>query len=475
MTLHPVKQFKYQYRLESFFHQRKIIELRQKRLELQRKLYPMQNEMLDNSRLAHRFMYRPRIFTGRCRYCQNYDFYNRNWYSSTLSNPKRGIESSYLNAIRESIRQIMSKTDANHSNDSLRFLKINYAYVKPDSLFGIDYLLNADFAKTQVPSFTIPNIYMRQTYADLMFRDLTPIKPDETFPKADFFKKIFDFQADSQVDQSLNDDEALLGNTEETICFVLPLSGRLDTFRKFMKNFEDVCLKTSENVELAIVLFSNGSLDKDIGTIVNRTVSLLEVKYPRASFIVVQLAQNFSRSIACEAGMAAFASKNSLLFFIDVDMMFTMDVLVRIRLNTIRNTQVYFPIVFSQYDPEQLAKLNTTNMHHGPLTIHGDLGYWRFYGFGILSVYYEDIKMVGGYDTTIKGWGKEDVDLYDRFSASNLKVFRSVDRGLVHMYHKIICNPNLTNEQMDMCIGTLMASQASQRTLARAVYKHGKL
>lgn len=41
-------------------------------------------------------------------------------------------------------------------------------------------------------------------------------------------------------------------------------------------------------------------------------------------------------------------------------------------------------------------------------------GYWRSFGFGIVSLYLEDFHRVGGFNTSIIGWGKEDIDLFEK-------------------------------------------------------------
>lgn len=46
--------------------------------------------------------------------------------------------------------------------------------------------------------------------------------------------------------------------------------------------------------------------------------------------------------------------------------------------------------------------------------INEDVGYWRAFGFGIVAMYKSDLKAVGGLDTSILGWGGEDVDLYEK-------------------------------------------------------------
>ena len=289
----------------------------------------------------------------------------------------------------------------------------------------------------------------------------------------------------------------------KSVNFILPLTGRWDIFKRFMVNYENVCLKANENTKLVIVLFesefNSGSLiqDKQSGRLVPQSeliqnlIDFLRVKYAGKvndqSLIMIKSSLNFSRSIGCELG-AAFFKPQDLLFFIDVDILFTSDFMLRARLNTIEFKQVYYPIVYSEYDPDDSIeavkvltdKVEITNsknsnsrqrMHSSHFEFDVDTGYWRQFGFGIVSVYGSDLKRVGGFDTSIVGWGKEDVELYEKFIKSNLTIFRSVDPGLIHIFHKIECDASLAEEQMIMCMGSKATSIASQRILANLVYE----
>ena len=50
----------------------------------------------------------------------------------------------------------------------------------------------------------------------------------------------------------------------------------------------------------------------------------------------------------------------------------------------------------------------------GHTLITEDGGYFRTFGFGIFSAYKQELERVGGFNTSIEGWGGEDVDLYDK-------------------------------------------------------------
>lgn len=255
---------------------------------------------------------------------------------------------------------------------------------------------------------------------------------------------------------------------EKTINFVMPLSGRMETFIRFMANYEKICLGTNQNVNLIVVLFDDDDAQKqriEIGNLFDK----LKLKYVNArhSLNLIHVNEaNFSRSIGCELGYEKL-NDSSLLFFIDVDMLFTYDFLYRVRLNTIEGKQVYYPIVYSEYDPNYGEKQQRDD--HFRIDSNG--GYWRQFGFGLLSAYKSDLRRAGGFDTTIVGWGKEDVDLYEKFIRLGLVVFRSVDPGLVHVFHPIRCDKSLSKEQMQMCLGSKATSIASQEQLARLFYK----
>ena len=68
----------------------------------------------------------------------------------------------------------------------------------------------------------------------------------------------------------------------------------------------------------------------------------------------------------------------------------------------------YYPIIYSKFDPE------ATN--HGETFDVGEReGFWREYGFGMVSLYQSDFAASGGFDLTLQGWGGEDIHLVTNF------------------------------------------------------------
>lgn len=186
-------------------------------------------------------------------------------------------------------------------------------------------------------------------------------------------------------------------------------------------------------------------------------------KYPKADLSIISMMGNFSRGLALELGSSQLHN-NSLLFFCDVDLIFSGDALQRCRDNAVQGRQVYFPVVFSQYNPKIVYSEKAPRENKFVLTKKS--GFWRDYGFGISCVFKSDLLKAGGFDTSILGWGLEDVDLYTKVINSGLKVLRSQEPGIVHIYHPVHCNSSLEQKQHKMCLGSRASTFASTMQLA---------
>ena len=467
----------------------------------------------------------------------DYDFFTRSLYSSTYISPRRGLEGYWKRSIIENVRQAMDEINKNSIERGrlIDFKDVLYGYVKQDPLVGLDYIIDIllVYRKYEGRKMTVPvrrHAYVRNTFTTMLFREdnlessifvelpekYKPINEtlnNETSLNKDenqgnlIVKSLIDFliprpfaSKSSVHKDSTPGNEKLTVNphknkfhveekiSSKTIHFVVPLTGRLEIFERFMFNYEEIVLKSEDKSKLVVVLFENET-DLNYGNIrqsdfIREMFRNFSTKYKLGDKSLNLLVEHrvFSRSIGCELGAALFDDRD-LIFFVDVDILFTQDFLLRARLNTIEFKQVYYPIVFSEYDPNglkdgiKLTAFNPNdNTHHQKVrdshfNLNSDDGYWRQFGFGILVTYYGDLKRVGGFDKSIIGWGKEDVDLYEKYIKSNLTLFRTADPGLTHVFHKINCDPNLAYEQMLMCLGSKATSIASQRVLSDYVYK----
>lgn len=306
---------------------------------------------------------------------------------------------------------------------------------------------------------------------------------------------------------------------QQKIVLVLPLSGRYETFLRFLNNFEDVVLRTNENVDLIVSLFVSMTDSKTASVL--QVIDHLNTKYHRRAVTSIRLYGEFSRGIAIDKAVQSSQIRdNDIIFLIDVDMLFQPLTLRRVRENTIMNRQIYLPIVYSEYNPDLVSNSGTKVPFIVPLSssslngylldyermalnyqfyvnstrpVNNDNGYFREFGYGLASIYKCDImnSKINGFVTDVKGWGLEDVKFLEKILTAshqvqnqlllsiadgtaiiqnttnnhNLDVFRAPDESLIHIFHQIECDRNLEKNQYKMCLGTKSNTLGNYRLL----------
>lgn len=133
ISLHPIKKPKYLYSLHNFINQRRIVDLRQNYLGLERQVFKLKSELYSSvekrsgdlemflnscqSLLADRFLTKPSLKDAKdslkLKDRTDFDFFTRSLFSSTYVSPKRGLEGFWTASIKENIRQIMQEINHN--------------------------------------------------------------------------------------------------------------------------------------------------------------------------------------------------------------------------------------------------------------------------------------------------------------------------------------------------------------------------
>lgn len=468
-----------------------------------------------------------------------FDFISKSIYSAGHSNPKRRIEGPLKEALDDVIREVMEIINApsRQRGRVIDFNELLYGYTRLQPLHGADHVLDLllkyrRYRGRKMTAAVRRHAYLQQAFTGMEIRELpmgepAPFEDPVILENMEPFKidtvdyEDFDDsspQANSFLDFSkLNVREALesglmkLQNLpkvlkwsndyeEYPVCgrminFILPLSGRQETFGRFMRNYEDIVLKTDEAVTLIVVLYLDSKNPLDY----TNSESLIKYyidQYGKEIKLVQMGSTLFSRGAALTEGLKLCKS-DDLVFFIDVDMMFNFDSLRRIRIHTVKYNQVYFPIVFSEFntevvngddfnkfkgekaviepesDAEDVVRTDRelTNLKYTK-EVSDTLGYFRVYGFGILSIFKCDFERVGGFDLTIKGWGLEDVQMFETLIKSNLTVFRTADSSLVHIFHSVDCDKNLEKSQFIMCLGTKASTYGGEKQMTYYMLNH---
>ena len=218
------------------------------------------------------------------------------------------------------------------------------------------------------------------------------------------------------------------GRQPVTVLFTVAGDNKAAAVRRFFADFDDEVLVTLEPVKLVIVVFRQDDQDSGISNLIHSLTESLQKEYPGVSLVIIEKIGQFSRGVGLTEGLKA-CEDTDLMFILDVDIYFNSAALENVRRFTGASRSAYFPIIFSEF--------------------RDGGGFWRSFGYGILAAYKADIVAAGGYNTGITGWGKEDVDLYDKLLKTGINVVRSTDTNILHKYHKVtiwVNNPKLIND-----------------------------
>uniref|UniRef100_A0A667Y4Z7 Hexosyltransferase n=1 Tax=Myripristis murdjan TaxID=586833 RepID=A0A667Y4Z7_9TELE len=478
ITLHPNKKPAYQYRLHSYMLSREISRLRYRTILLHRESLTMSHLSDTEVQWEDQQLGVPPTYMRYQPSDRNdvieWDFLTARHLYTTGENhlPRQGLGSLLRAALEDTILQVMEMINENSKARGrvIDFKEIQYGYRRVDPMHGAEYILDLLllYKKHKGRKVTVPvrrHAYLQQSFSRPFFTESEELDVAELMDAINSESQSLSFLSSSlklfspfQFSESTKE---MRERNRKMVNILVPLTGRYDTFARFMENFEKTCLIPKQNVKLAIILVDNqNNQDKD------KQIELIKdyhKKYPKANLSVIPMRGDFSRGLALELGSSQI-DNDTLLFFCDVDLVFNGDALQRCRDNTIQGRQVYFPVVFSQYDPKIVYAGNTPDKSTFVFTKKS--GFWRDYGFGITCIFKSDLLRTGGFDTSIQGWGLEDVDLFTKVINSDLKVFRSQEPGIVHMYHPVHCDTSLEYKQHKMCLGSKASTYASTMQLA---------
>lgn len=253
-----------------------------------------------------------------------------------------------------------------------------------------------------------------------------------------------------------------------TIHIVVPLAGKLQNFKQFLKNLEQRILKEHESISILVVYFAEAGQTEH-----QKIFQKYKMTYSNSTFTWLRLQGKFARARALQAAVD-FYQDNKLMFFADVDLAFNIDFLQRCRDNVVAKKRVYFPVMFKLFNPKILGlKLNATNYFR---SFQRDFGDWALHSYGPVCVYREDVISVGGFNVHISEWGYEDIQLFQKFIHREYDVIRVADTGLLHIYHAHVeCNVIKNRIQHLMCTGAMLNGLASSKSVVNYLLRKKEL
>ncbi|CAG0884079.1 unnamed protein product [Darwinula stevensoni] len=447
ITLHPIKNHEYFYHVHKYIHALRIRELEKQLVLLVREMRSL-NELdphpddaepsspFNKSSLGTLMKWRPEEEVE----IPAWEFMTKkSLYSWKERNPKRRAEHRLVEGIQDVVREVMEEINASSRERGrlIDFKEILYGYQRVVPWHGLDLILDLllTYKKYRGKKMTMAvrrHAYLQRPFLPLRLR--------------------------------------VVGGKEERerVNVVVPVWGRAESVRRFLGAFVEAC-GDAPPCRLILVRYrsgEDGAIDDAVREARGRVRGPGEVE-------VVEGEGEFVRGKALELGASrCCSSRDDLLFFIDVDLTFTGETLENVRSNTLLGKRVYFPIVFSLYDPSLVPLSPPSDPKEDDGPYDRNRGYWRTYGFGVVGIHKGDLTAIGGYDLSIVGWGKEDVDLYEKaWRRKGLDVFRAPDPTLVHVWHPSHCPGDLEASQLRMCRGSAANSLASLPVLHSLLLK----
>lgn len=252
--------------------------------------------------------------------------------------------------------------------------------------------------------------------------------------------------------------------SEEPINLIIPLSERTKQFQAFLERFADACVRWDSKVSLTVVYFGQKGRER-----VQEMLHDFEKKEKFKDYKLIFEDGPFSRGVGLQKGVLSWDKGNNIMFFCDVDVYFTPHFLERCRLYSEPGKMVYYPIVYSLYNPDVVYNGAPPSIEK-QFYVGKNNGFWRDFGFGMTCVYRNDFISTRGFDTTIQGWGTEDLKLYRKFLRTDLAVIRATDRGIFHLYHPKNCDPILPDVQYMSCLKSKALTEGSHRQMGMLAF-----
>ncbi|KAL7745193.1 hypothetical protein ACLKA6_008244 [Drosophila palustris] len=428
----------------------------------------------------------------------DWSFIARSLYSAGSANPKQKIDSAMREGLEDVITEVMENINyySRQRGRVIEFRELLYGYHRLDALHGQDLILDLllIYKKYRGKKMTVPvrrHLYVQRAFTGIFVKEL-----DEDFYNVTLQQSLLGSllqNSMARLSSHFTITSNLLTTPPDKIVFVLPIAGRLATFERFLLTYERICIDASQHCDLLVVIF--GPLEQLTEHL--QLLTDLRSRHIYKQINYIQRNGQFSRGVALDiAARSSYIQQQDIILFIDVDMVFGVETLQRVRMHTQRGRQVYLPIVFSQYDPKRRGAGSSTES----LPIDDENGYFRQFGFGICAIYKSDIldEDINGFDKDITGWGLEDVKFLEKIVRvgtrqrgflvntaevpldyneaaeqwRRLTVFRAPDPTLVHIYHDISCDVQLDAPQYNMCLGTKANSLGSTRLMEQLFFNN---
>nr|XP_053626457.1 chondroitin sulfate N-acetylgalactosaminyltransferase 2-like [Cherax quadricarinatus] len=190
-----------------------------------------------------------------------------------------------------------------------------------------------------------------------------------------------------------------------SITLIVPLQGRLHTLKVFLANLRVVLGQGLLQVGLTVVYFNDLDSQK-----VQQLLKATEDQTHNLKTEFIPLKEKFSRGLGLQEGVRKTRLEGQVMFFCDVDVLFSREFLTRCLNTPVRGYQVYMPTLFSLYNPRFVFPHSAAPPSALQLMqVRDHYGYWRIWGHGMVCIYKDDVLKMGPIPNGTS-WGGEDLN-----------------------------------------------------------------
>lgn len=272
------------------------------------------------------------------------------------------------------------------------------------------------------------------------------------------------------------------------VYLVLPVTAAdREAVVQFLDYYARACLDTNDNSNLIIVFIYKESSDENHFAILKSMMTYYESKYTKGARMTwtslekakLQPGQDGFDLMLVDS-MTSTLPSNALIMLCSVGMELSSELLNRVRMNTIVNQQVFFPIAFYEYKPNLIYESRPFPTH---IDILKNVGHFDESAFDHSSFYaadYQAARTAAPKDATSTA---DLFELFVKYGDEKLHVFRAVEPSLRQHWKELKCENRRQTKRgqndtaptpYERCMKSKLEGLANRQQLAMLLFEHEK-
>ena len=225
--------------------------------------------------------------------------------------------------IANMVSQITALLGLSGLDDHRRITRLENGYRRLDLVRGIEYVIDAGISSHENHTAE--------------FRQLRLVRPFG----------VMHLLSNSAFDES------------RLVHFIVAVPGPTLKLHEFLMNFEDVYAHGNDGAYILIVVCSDSAKEMEA---VQSAASVVQRRHRKNLHVrVVHTRRQFDVALALDLGSRQLPG-SALIAFTDVEVQFRGEAVRRCRLHAVENRQVYYPVVFAQYDPDIVRRFTPSGI-----------------------------------------------------------------------------------------------------------------